>query len=111
MKEKEEGDLLKQREADREMKVQSTNYLYRVGQKWDQASKEASNPSRGLGMDQMEISASSKLLKECVEKAKELDQGRQERLQEIKREIESGTYQISSKAIAEAMVEDGFLLN
>ena len=93
------------------MKVQSTNYTYRVEQKWAKASQDSLQLNRGAGVVQLEMSASSKLLKECVEKAKDLDQARQDRVRALKKEVEAGTYQVSTEAIANALIEEGFFLN
>lgn len=92
------------------MKVQSTNYPYRVNQKGYKSQIESQWGSKELQSSQIEMSASSKLLKECITKAKQLDQDRTQKIQAIKEKINAGTYKVSSEAIAKAMIDDGFFL-
>lgn len=94
-----------------EMKIQFNNYSYPVNPKGSRLQQGNQTNIRERNLDQLEMSSSSKLLKDCVEKAKKLDHDRQTRVQAIKAKIEAGTYQVSSEAIADAMLDEGFFSN
>lgn len=93
------------------MKIQTTNYTYLIGQKRSPLINKE-NPTRTWGtQDQVEMSASSKLLKTCIRKAKDLDASREERIQQLKQQVQSGNYAVCAQTISKAMLEDGFYFN
>ena len=93
------------------MKIQTTNYTYAMGQKRSPIINKE-NQANSLGLkDQLEMSASSKLLKTCIKKVKDLDVSREERIQQLKQQIQKGEYEVSPQNISEAMWEEGFFFS
>lgn len=93
------------------MKIQTTNYTYAMGQKRSPIINKE-NQAKSLGLkDQVEMSASSKLLKTCIKKVKDLDVSREERIQQLKQQIQKGEYEVSPQNISKAMWEEGFFFS
>ncbi|ALC82501.1 MULTISPECIES: flagellar biosynthesis anti-sigma factor FlgM [Bacillus] len=62
--------------------------------------KQNTQPAKSPKQDKLEISKQAKEL----QKAPEVNMERQEKLAELKRKIDSGTYEIDAKGIAEKLV-------
>jgi negative regulator of flagellin synthesis FlgM len=57
-------------------------------------------------VDQVEVSSTGKEISKLVERAKQLPEIRQERVEQLRELVQSGKYDVSSKQIADAILRD-----
>lgn len=57
-------------------------------------------------VDQVDVSSAGKEISKLVERAKQLPDMREERVEQLRQMVQSGKYDVSSKQIAEAILRD-----
>jgi negative regulator of flagellin synthesis FlgM len=57
-------------------------------------------------VDQVDVSSMGKEISKLVERAKQLPDIRQERVEALRQQVQSGKYEVSSKQIADAILRD-----
>lgn len=57
-------------------------------------------------VDQVEVSSAGKEISKLVERAKQLPEIREERVEQLRQLVQSGKYDVSSKQIADAILRD-----
>ena len=76
--------------------------LYQAQQKKAKEAKTQNNPST----DKVEISPEAQKLKEMVKKTISLPDIRKEQVEQLKKEVDSGSYNISAEQIAKSMLDN-----
>ena len=67
------------------------------------------NSSTARQQDSSQISEQAKVLAQSVQKLKNIPDVREEKVEQVKRDIDAGTYQVSGRDIADKMIEESRL--
>lgn len=67
---------------------------------------DSAKPVSAEQRDQVDVSSTGKEISKLVERAKQLPDIRQERVEALRQQVQSGKYEVSSKQIAEAILRD-----
>lgn len=87
------------------MKINGLNNINPIAQsKNAEKTSAAEKPNLGAQTDKMQVSGNAQLMQKLLQKAKEIPDIREERVQEITARIESGEFEIDSNIIARKML-------
>lgn len=89
------------------MKVNGANQIPYVNQVYQRNSKNTIDKKENTGIpkDRIELSKTSQEVKKYIDKIDHIEIGNQEKVARIKKAIENGTYRVSSKEIAEVILD------
>lgn len=96
------------------MRIDGTNPLNALVEAQHQNEKAESGEDQRVdqsnqGRDRLELSTDSRNLRPLVEKAKEAPDVRSERVAEISRQLDNGTYNIRAERVADALITGSIL--
>ena len=74
-----------------------------------QTLQEADDRSKPSSTDKVELSAESKEMQKIYEVLKSTPDVRAEKVSELKKQVQEGSYQVDSGAVAEKMIKDSLL--
>ena len=74
-----------------------------------QALQEADDRSKPSSTDKVELSAESKEMQKIYEVLKSTPDVRAEKVSELKKQVQEGSYQVDSGAVAEKMIKESLL--
>lgn len=74
-----------------------------------QALQETDDRSKPSSTDKVELSAESKEMQKIYEVLKSTPDVRAEKVSELKKQVQEGSYQVDSGAVAEKMIKDSLL--
>ena len=88
------------------MKINNANHLQMVNKLYKKNAKEGLENSKGQVKDRIEISNGSKQIQKYVDQIKSSKSYNQQRIENIKSQLESGSYKVSSEELAKKIVDE-----
>ncbi|CEH30607.1 hypothetical protein AM501_15280 [Aneurinibacillus migulanus] len=85
------------------MRIERPNQIQPINPYRQQEMKQDETKAKGKGRDQLEISNEALEL----QRTQETEAERNERIAELKKQVQEGTYHVDAKVIAEALLKKG----